>query len=236
MITIALDLRALQHEFLQGFDKIISEELTAALGSYLPKSPLVSLTADVYKAMKESFESTSTMDVTARMEKVAASSTTVLVDSITAPGFVAPAHVGSMLTSIPAFRSRVSSRTTALLDQLRHAYLSGARGAAPARPFLNKTRPVYDFVRITLGIKMHGSENYHRFVNGLGVDDVTIGQNVSLIHEVCYFLHPSYSHEIPTFISLGHSGWKNAVCNCRPFRMNKSRWIIGFRISRYHRI
>ena len=33
---------------------------------------------------------------------------------------------------------------------------------------------------------MHGSENYHRFVNGLGVvEDVTIGQNVSLILEVC---------------------------------------------------
>lgn len=142
LIAIALDLRALQHEFLQGLDKITSEELTAALGSYLPKSPLVSLTADVYRAMKESFESTSTMDVTARMEKVAASSTTVLVDSIITPGFVAPAHVGSMLTSIPAFRSRVSSRTAALLDQLRQAYLSGARGAAPARPFLNKTRSV----------------------------------------------------------------------------------------------
>lgn len=43
---------------------------------------------------------------------------------------------------------------------------------------------MYEFVRITLGIRMHGSENYNRFANGLGIEDVTIGQNVSLIHEV----------------------------------------------------
>ncbi|KAJ3513420.1 hypothetical protein NLJ89_g2951 [Agrocybe chaxingu] len=63
------------------------------------------------------------------------------------------------------------------------AYLSGARGPAPASRYLNKTCPVYEFVRLTLGIRMHGSENYHHFVNGLGVEDVTVGQNISLIHE-----------------------------------------------------
>jgi phenylalanine ammonia-lyase len=31
---------------------------------------------------------------------------------------------------------------------------------------------------------MHGSENYARFVNGLGVEDVSIGENISRIHEV----------------------------------------------------
>jgi phenylalanine ammonia-lyase len=47
---------------------------------------------------------------------------------------------------------------------------------------------VYEFVRLTLGIKMQGAENYASFVNGLGVDEETIGQKVSLIHEVCSFL------------------------------------------------
>ncbi len=42
---------------------------------------------------------------------------------------------------------------------------------------------MYEFVRVTLGIRMHGSENYHHFENGLGVEDVTVGENVSLIHE-----------------------------------------------------
>jgi len=36
---------------------------------------------------------------------------------------------------------------------------------------------------VTLGIKMHGIENLNYFANGLGVDDLTMGQNISLIHE-----------------------------------------------------
>lgn len=31
---------------------------------------------------------------------------------------------------------------------------------------------------------MHGAENYNRFANGHGVDECTIGESVSLIHEV----------------------------------------------------
>jgi phenylalanine ammonia-lyase len=42
---------------------------------------------------------------------------------------------------------------------------------------------IYQFVRITLGVKMHGVENHSTFANGLGLDDVTIGQNISLIQE-----------------------------------------------------
>jgi phenylalanine ammonia-lyase len=38
---------------------------------------------------------------------------------------------------------------------------------------------------------MHGSENNTMFANGLGVDDVTIGQNVSLIQEVRTFVSPT---------------------------------------------
>ncbi|KAI9441665.1 L-Aspartase-like protein [Lactarius indigo] len=83
----------------------------------------------------------------------------------------------------PAFRASVASRATSLLVTLRKEYLSGARGQAPASKHLNKTRPIYEFVRKTLGIRMHGSENESVFSNGLGVEDVTVGQNVSLIHE-----------------------------------------------------
>lgn len=124
------------------------------------------------------------MDAAERMQKVAASTTIPLLDFFTGSSFCNPSLVGPALTSIPTFRAQVASRAFSLLDTLRKDYLSGARGAAPASPYLNRTRPVYEFVRLTLGIRMHGSENYHRFVHGLGVEDVTIGQNVSLIHEV----------------------------------------------------
>lgn len=138
--------------------------------------------------MQDSFNSTSTMDAKERMQKVAASSSTPLLDFFTGPSFSDESSVASCLASIPSFRSRVAGRLFTLLDGLRNDYLSGARGPAPASPYLNNTRSVYEFVRITLGIRMHGSENYHRFEQGPGVEDVTVGQNVSLIHEVCWSL------------------------------------------------
>jgi len=182
-ICQALDLRALQHEFHQGLTKIALEEFSTAFGSVACGDCSKSITAKVLSVMHESFDATSTMDARERMQKVAASSTTTLLDFFTGPSFSDPSLVGSALTSIPTFRSRTAERLTVLLDELRRDYLSGARGKAPASRYLNKTRPVYEFVRVTLGIRMHGSENYHRFSNGLGVEDVTIGQNVSLIHE-----------------------------------------------------
>lgn len=135
--------------------------------------------------MCDTFDATSTMDAAERMHKVAASSTTCLLDFFTGPSYARAESVSTMLTAIPSFRARVAERLTSLLDELRRDYLSGARGPGPASPFLNKTKPVYEFVRIGLGIKMHGSENYHRFSKGLGVEEQTVGQNVSVIHEVC---------------------------------------------------
>jgi len=179
----ALDLRALQREFVEGLNEIVSEELAITFGSSLSHTQLKSITFKVCTSMQQTLDATSTMDALERMQKVAASSSTVLVDFFTSTVALNATSVGSSLASIPTFRSHVASRATSLLDELRQNYLSGKRGAAPASSYLNRTRPVYEYIRLTLGIKMHGSENYNRFVNGLGVEDVTVGQNVSLIHE-----------------------------------------------------
>ena len=140
--------------------------------------------------MKTTLNKTTTMDNVDRMHVVAASTTTIFVDFFAAEDVADASLLSSALASISQFRSQVASRAAILLDQLRRDYLSGERGAAPATPYLSKTRSLYEFIRITLGIRMHGSENYSRFVNGLGVEDVSIGENVSVIYEVC--LVPSY--------------------------------------------
>ena len=158
------------------------------------------------------------MDAKERMEKVAASSTIPLLDFFTGPLFPNSSLLGTALTSIPTFRTRVESRAYLLLDGLRRDYLSGARGAAPASRYLNRTRPVYEFVRLTLGIRMHGSENYHRFANGLGVEDVTIGQNVSLIHEVRLLYLPSIV--ISHLVLSGHPRRKTSARHRGPFLLN----------------
>jgi phenylalanine ammonia-lyase len=188
LLHSALDLRALQAELIAGLNLITSEELVHTFGSTLSVSELRTVNSKVIRAIQDKLETTSSMDGVARMDAVAAATTTILVDFFTGPGFSNLANAGISLTSIPQFRAMLARRATALLDRLRVDYLSGARGKAPASGYLNKTRPVYEFVRVTLGIRMHGSENYNRFVNGLGVEDVTIGQNVSLIYEVSQVL------------------------------------------------
>jgi phenylalanine ammonia-lyase len=179
----ALDLRAMQSEFLSGLRKINSEEMESSFASFLQVDEKAKLISKVFRVMHDTHDSTSTMDSQARMQKIAASSTTVLLDYITGPAFENFEAQGSALSGIPSFRSRVATRANILLDTLRRDYLSGERGPAPASKYLSRTRPVYEFVRKELGIRMHGSENYSRFANGLGVEDVTVGQNVSLIHE-----------------------------------------------------
>lgn len=174
VICQALDLRALQAEFFEGFDAILAEELAFSFGSSVARS--ADLVSELTYGTRAVFEQTSTMDNVDRMDKIAASTSTLLLDYLLASD-------PSTVTEIPSFRARVSQKAAALFDKLRNEYLSGARGAAPASPFLNKTKPVYEFVRLTLGVKMHGSENYIRFARGAGTEEETIGQNISLIHE-----------------------------------------------------
>ncbi len=179
LLCQAFDIRALQADFNRELISIVEEELSAHFGRSLSRHESASVFRDVLKSMYRTLDSTTTMDAAPRMMKVASASVSVLVDF-----FTSPSADPSALSAVPAFRASVASRATSLLVTLRKEYLSGTRGPAPASKYLNKTRPVYEFVRKTLGIRMHGSENESVFSNGLGVEDVTIGQNVSLIHEV----------------------------------------------------
>jgi phenylalanine ammonia-lyase len=178
LLCQAFDIRALQADFNRAFVPIVEEELFAHFGERL-RGRKFTISQDILKSMFQTLDSTTTMDAAPRMAKVAGAAVPILVDHLTTDPFADP----SALLAIPAFRASVSSRATALLVSLRKEYLSGARGRAPASKYLNGTRPVYEFVRLTLDIRMHGSENESVFANGLGVEDVTVGQNVSLIHE-----------------------------------------------------
>lgn len=179
LLCQAFDIRALQADFSRAFVPIVEEELFARFGERL-RLRKYSVVQDILKTMFRMLDSTTTMDAAPRMTQVAGSAVPILVDYLTTDTFADP----SALSAIPAFRASVASRATALLVSLRKEYLSGARGRAPASNYLSGTRPIYEFVRLTLDIRMHGSENESVFANGLGIEDVTVGQNVSLIHEV----------------------------------------------------
>ena len=177
LLHVALDIRAMQAEFEDELHKIVQTELLANFGSYIPPAEAGPLFKQIFFVMLTTLDTTTTMDTADRMIKVAASSDSVIVKHFTGPGVIA-------LSGLTRFNEDVAKHATASLTALREAYLTGARGPAPASVLLTRTRPVYEFVRTTLSIGMHGLENHQSFSDGLDLEDATIGENVSLIHEV----------------------------------------------------
>lgn len=156
--------------------------------------------------MQQTFDKTTVMDSADQMRAVAASSASVIMDffcSIEAPDD-SPSRPS--LALISEFRSRISTRATALQEALRKAFLSGAAGHAPASPYLGRTRRLYEFVREGLGIRMHGSENHELFPNGIGMNELSVGQHISKIYEVRYGL-PYYQRSDLILPLLGYARW-----------------------------
>lgn len=173
----ALDLRALQHEFQQGLRQIVLGQLSAVFASSLSAAHLQTVFSLIWPAINHVLDATSTMDAVPRMHKVASAATTPIVDFCLANG------TAGALVALTQFRDAVAAQSAALLVDLRKAYLDGERGAAPAAQYLGRTRGVYEFIRVTLGVRMHGKENLEGFANGPGVTDATLGSNISLIYE-----------------------------------------------------
>ncbi|KAF8678716.1 Phenylalanine ammonia-lyase [Rhizoctonia solani] len=167
LVCQAVDLRAQQRELATGVAQIINEEL----GKNFAAVSIASVQGPVFKAVMESYEVTSTMDAAPRMHTAAAAATAPLIELLPE----------SDLAGIKAFRSAVGNRSGELYARLQGEYLRGERGAAPAAHLLGNTRPVYEFVRVELGVKMHGIDNLNRFEEGW--TGLTVGQNVSVIYE-----------------------------------------------------
>ena len=175
----ALDLRALQHEFALEADDILRAQLAHSFGRHLPEADLAALAGVLSRSIRRSLETTSTMDAAHRMRTVAAATTAPLVDFCAQRG----GAVELNLDEIVVFRARLAEGMEGTLVRLREEYLRGAKGPAPAAKYLGKVRGVYEFVRTTLGVRMHGVENLHDFEYGPGVEELSIGQDISLIHE-----------------------------------------------------
>ncbi|KAK7463520.1 Protein pal1 [Stygiomarasmius scandens] len=176
----ALDLRALRRELNDGLKGILSSTLKSAFGSAFgsEEQPMCNR---LFRQIDQTLDKTSTMDVVDQMNAVASSCVSVLVEHFTSRSQEND-QITSMFRSIPEFRTNLSSRATELMNKLRASYLSGEKGPTPASPYLGKTKLVYEYIRVTLGIKMHGADNLSGFSNEMGEND-SIGQKISLIHE-----------------------------------------------------
>ena len=200
----ALDLRVLRLEFFQHLEVIVGEELASSFCSFISPSQQTILFSKLFPVMQQTFDKTTVMDSADQMRAVAASSSSVIMDFFCNADASIDAASCPSLTLISEFRSHISTKATALHESLRKAFLSGAVGHAPASPYLGRTKRLYEFVREGLGIRMHGSENHELFPNGIGVDEVSIGQNISKIYEVRYD-QPYFQRTLVTFLVSGYA-------------------------------
>jgi len=178
----AVDLRALQAEFAQIVDGMLNEELEKLFGqSSIPDQSLEPLMKTLNFRIREAFhaslEMTSTMDAPLRMMTAAKTSSTIFLDFLsTHPEINLP------LQQITTFQNTLATRTSSALEGLRLDYFRATRGPTPASNWMGRTKAVYEFIRVSLGIRTHGLENYELFQNGIGAYG-NVGQDVSKIYE-----------------------------------------------------
>ncbi|KAI0029240.1 phenylalanine ammonium lyase [Vararia minispora EC-137] len=178
LLCQAVDIRAMQAEFKAAFDDIVLDGIQKHLSGFLSTvDDNTTLLSKLLRAAHATLDKTSTMDVIARMVTVAEAFLPILVATSARSPSPPPYSV------LIAFCDTVATRASQKLADLRKEYLTGARGPAPASAYLAHTRPMYNFVRIDLGIGMHGKENRTLFDQGLGFTERSIGESVSLIHE-----------------------------------------------------
>ncbi|KAI0692100.1 phenylalanine ammonia-lyase [Cytidiella melzeri] len=175
----ALDLRALQYDFSAIINTLTRELLTRHFSSHLSTSQLDALYPRVTRAIEKALDTYSNSDAIQRLQQVASATTTPIVEFCAAEG----TETLPALANIMPFRAELAEAGALRLNALRAEYLEGKKGAAPASQYLGKTKAMYEFVRVTLGVRMHGLENLHNWEAGPGVEEPSIGQDISLIHE-----------------------------------------------------
>jgi phenylalanine ammonia-lyase len=211
--SLALDLCALRLEFFQ-YCKVILEEVASSFGSFISPSQQTTFFSKFFTIMQQTFDKTTVMDSAGQMcaSAVAASSASIIMDFFCSTEFSDDFALCPLLILISEFRSHTSTKAITLHVNLRKSFLSGAVGHAPASPYLGRTKCLYEFVREGLGIRMHGSEIFTKsFPNGIGVDEVSIGQNISKIYEVrCDLSLPMYL-AYPSFQAICDDKMQNTV-------------------------
>jgi phenylalanine ammonia-lyase len=154
----------------------LSHLLKSHLKTHFPALPASQIHDIIFPRIKASLDATTNMDAFPRMMKVLESSTTPLLDFILSAS-PSQAHLTSQ---IPKFRKSVAQEAAQILQQTRSDYILGKMGPAPAANLLGGARPLYEFVRIELGVRMHGRDNLRKFE---GERDRGVGESVSIINE-----------------------------------------------------
>ncbi|KAG9312071.1 phenylalanine ammonia-lyase [Chiua virens] len=185
VVCQALDLRAMYIEMRRMSAQLVRDLIRE--GFSLGDADVEKVARKVLLQMNEALDRTTAMDTAPRMAKVASEAVSPLLEALGALD-ASTLDFGKLAT----FRTTLAAKLSALLTELRCAYLGvplsdvrrgciGAsreavaavfdlapRGRAPASAFLApRTRVVYEFIRETLGVPMYGADNLKGTVFGM---------------------------------------------------------------------
>lgn len=178
----ALDLRALLAEFNAEVVNILNDEVSTRFTNFASSDVLSAFSTRLRASVATSMQATSTMDVEARMAKITSGLTPLIVKLLSSH----PSQGTDCLTTINDMQSSLAKKLASSYRALQERFLLNPQTPAPASPYLGRTRVMYEFVRVKLGVVMHGRNNYHKFAGEGEAQIPTIGQDVSRIYQVCH--------------------------------------------------
>ncbi|KAK7047272.1 hypothetical protein VNI00_006503 [Paramarasmius palmivorus] len=183
----AVDLRVMHRAFFAKMEEavIICDPYMGLIRTELSKlqlesKDLLELISRVNKTIEKNMLSTATMDLKDQMQAVASATIPTLVTFFVQNGLDDQVS----LSGIASVSTALAAKGTEIMSQLQHEFLAETGSPiAPAESVLGRTKAVYNFIRVTLGIRMHGSQNLKRFDGAPYPAGKTMGEDISTIYE-----------------------------------------------------
>ncbi|KAK7047291.1 hypothetical protein VNI00_006522 [Paramarasmius palmivorus] len=173
----AVDLRVMYRDFFTRMAEAVTQELS---NFPLPPDGLSELSTELNKTIEKNMITTGSMDLPDRMQAVASATIPVLVQYFVDKSFDSQFSIAK----VASMSANLATKGVDIMTKLQIEFLaeSGAR-VAPAASVLGRTKDVYNFIRVTLGIRMHGTENLKRFDGAPYPAGKTMGEDISAIYE-----------------------------------------------------
>jgi phenylalanine ammonia-lyase len=170
----------MQIEFKASLEGVVAKLLETHFRGVIGQRRVDEILPSIIAQVNSDFDKTAAMDAAARMHSIAGSVCAPLLDAFS--GTATPSSI-KVLTAIEHFRENLSQQGLVLMQQLQREYLDGSRGPTPASQFMGRTKAIYEFVRVNLGIRMQGLENLNRFEGGIYSTEQSVSHNVTKIYE-----------------------------------------------------
>ncbi|KAK0541198.1 hypothetical protein OC835_000290 [Tilletia horrida] len=174
----AFDLRAVQAEFNQKLAEQIELSIEKFFSTWINSVDQVALAKKIARRLARRLDETSARDLHSR-----------LTDAYTFAGYELIEYFTSLpsgggadpLRTIMSWRDYSAEQTAVLHNRVTQKYLDDPRGCH-ASPMLGRSRAIYQYVRRTLAVPMHGRQNAVEFRGEEGKMGHTIGGYVSVIY------------------------------------------------------